>query len=43
LVAEGWGWVDVHPLVIDDDGNARQAALDGGFYDFPSSYVGEPR
>jgi lincosamide nucleotidyltransferase A/C/D/E len=38
LVAPGWGWVDVHPLVIDDDGNARQAALGGGWHEFPRSF-----
>ncbi len=38
LVAEGRGWVDLHPLLIDAEGNARQAALDGGFHDFPASY-----
>jgi lincosamide nucleotidyltransferase A/C/D/E len=38
LVAPGRGWVDVHPLVIDDDGNARQAALGGGWHEFPHSF-----
>jgi lincosamide nucleotidyltransferase A/C/D/E len=38
LVAPGRGWVDVHPLVIDDDGTARQAALGGGWHEFPRSY-----
>jgi lincosamide nucleotidyltransferase A/C/D/E len=38
LVAPGHGWVDLHPLVIDDDGNARQAALDGGWHELPRSF-----
>jgi lincosamide nucleotidyltransferase A/C/D/E len=38
LVAPGRGWVDLHPLVIDDDGNARQAALGGGWHEFPRSF-----
>jgi lincosamide nucleotidyltransferase A/C/D/E len=38
LVAPGRGWVDLHPLVIDDDGNARQAALGVGWHEFPRSY-----
>lgn len=38
LVAPGRGWVDVHPLVIDADGDARQAALDGGWHEFPRSF-----
>jgi lincosamide nucleotidyltransferase A/C/D/E len=28
----------VHPLVIDAQGNARQAALDGGWHEFPRSF-----
>lgn len=31
-------WVDLHPLLFDANGNARQPDLDGGFYDFPKSY-----
>lgn len=38
LAAAGQGWVDVHPLVIDDDGNARQAASGGGWHRFPRSF-----
>jgi lincosamide nucleotidyltransferase A/C/D/E len=38
LAAPGKGWVDVHPLVIDDDGSARQAALGGGWHEFPRSF-----
>lgn len=38
LVAAGRGWVDVHPLVIDDDGSARQAVLAGGWHEFPRSF-----
>src|SRR4051794_7335199 len=37
-VVPGRGWVDVHPLVIDDEGNARQAALDGGWHELPRSF-----
>jgi lincosamide nucleotidyltransferase A/C/D/E len=35
LRAPGRGWVDVHPLVLDDAGNARQAAFDGGWHEWP--------
>ena len=38
LVASGRGWVDVHPLTFDQQGNAVQAALDGGFHTFLASY-----
>jgi lincosamide nucleotidyltransferase A/C/D/E len=41
LIAPGRGWVDVHPLIVDAEGNARQAALDGGFHQFPKSYFVE--
>lgn len=38
LGSTGHGWVEVHPLVIDVQGNARQAALDGGRHEFPRSF-----
>jgi Aminoglycoside-2''-adenylyltransferase len=38
LVAARRGWVDLHPLQFDPDGNARQAGLNGEFHDFPASY-----
>jgi lincosamide nucleotidyltransferase A/C/D/E len=38
LGAPDRGWVDVHPLVLDEEGNARQAALGGGWHEFPRSF-----
>jgi lincosamide nucleotidyltransferase A/C/D/E len=38
LTAPGRGRVDLHPLLVDEDGTARQAALDGGFHVFPRSF-----
>lgn len=38
LAATGRGWVDLHPLLVDEDGSARQAALGGGFHLLPASY-----
>jgi aminoglycoside-2''-adenylyltransferase len=38
LRAPGRGRVDLHPLVVDEDGSAKQAALDGGFHIFPSTF-----
>lgn len=38
LVAEGRGWVDLHPLQLDPDGSGRQAALEGGWHEFPASW-----
>lgn len=43
LVAAGRGRVDVHPLVLDDHGRARQAALDGGWHEFPPDFGTEGR
>ena len=38
LCAAGPGRVDLHPLLVDEDGSARQAALAGGFHVFPRSF-----
>jgi lincosamide nucleotidyltransferase A/C/D/E len=43
LVAPTRGRVDMHPLLLDADGGARQAALEGGYHHFDRSWftVGE--
>ena len=38
LVAAGRGWVDLHPLLVSQDGSARQAALGGGYHIFPAAF-----
>jgi lincosamide nucleotidyltransferase A/C/D/E len=38
LCAAGRGRVGLHPLLVDEDGSARQAALDGAFHVFPRSF-----
>lgn len=38
LAAPGRGFVDLHPLLLEPDGSARQAALDGGFHVFPAVF-----
>ncbi len=38
LAAAGRGRVDLHPLLVEEDGSARQAALGGGYHDFPSTF-----
>ncbi|GAA4966773.1 aminoglycoside adenylyltransferase [Pseudonocardia tropica] len=38
LVAPRGTRVDLHPLEVSDDGSARQADLDGGFWEFPARY-----
>ena len=35
LVAEGRGWVDVHPVVFDATGHGRQADIGGRKFDYP--------
>jgi len=36
LIAPGRGRVDLHPLLLDQAGTVRQAALGGGFHVFPA-------
>ncbi len=38
LAAPGRRWVDLHPVVLDGLGNARQAALGGGWHHFPADW-----
>jgi lincosamide nucleotidyltransferase A/C/D/E len=38
LAAPGDRWVDLHPLVIEENGDARQAALAGGWHQFRRSW-----
>ncbi len=38
LTATGGSRVDLHPLVIDRDGHAKQAALGGGWHEFDRSW-----
>jgi lincosamide nucleotidyltransferase A/C/D/E len=35
LIAEGRGWVDVHPVDFDAAGHGRQADIGGGQFDYP--------
>lgn len=35
LIAEGGGWVDVHPVVFDATGQGCQADLGGRQFDYP--------
>ena len=36
LVAQGRGWVDLHPVAFDARGLGRQADVDGGWFEYPS-------
>lgn len=32
------GYLDIHPFVLKEDGTAKQADLDGGWYEFEADY-----
>ncbi len=32
------GYLDIHPLILNEDGSAKQAAPDGGWYEFESKW-----
>ena len=35
------GYLDIHPLIINEDGSARQADPDGGWYDFEAKWFSQ--
>lgn len=37
LTAQEKGWVDLHPVVFDDNGDGRQADFDGRHFDYPAA------
>jgi lincosamide nucleotidyltransferase A/C/D/E len=37
LVAPGRGWVDVHPVAFDEDGDGVQAGFDGETFGYPAA------
>ena len=34
------GYLDIHPFVLSKDGTAKQADLEGGWYEFEADYFG---
>lgn len=34
------GYIDIHPFVINNDGTAKQADLEGGWYEFDADFFG---
>lgn len=38
LYHEELGYLDIHPLQINEDGSAKQAAPDGGWYEFDAKW-----
>lgn len=34
------GYIDIHPFVLNNDGTAKQADLEGGWYEFDADFFG---
>ena len=40
LYSSELGYIDVHPFVLREDGTAKQADFEGGWYEFEADYFG---
>lgn len=40
LYSEKFGYLDIHPFVLNENGTAKQADLEGGWYEFEAEYFG---
>lgn len=40
LHSQELGYIDIHPFVINDNGTAKQADLEGGWYEFDADFFG---
>ena len=40
LYSDEYGYLDIHPFVLNDDGTSKQADLEGGWYEFEKDYFG---
>lgn len=40
LYSEKYGYLDIHPFVLNGDGTAKQADLEGGWYEFEKDFFG---
>lgn len=40
LYSEKYGYIDIHPFILGEDGTAKQADLEGGWYEFSADYFG---
>ncbi len=40
LYSEQYGYLDIHPFVLNEDGSAKQADLEGGWYEFDKEIFG---
>lgn len=41
LYSEMYGYLDIHPFVLNNDGTSKQADLEGGWYEFEKDYFGQ--
>lgn len=41
LYSEKYGYLDIHPFVLNSDGTAKQADLEGGYYEFEEDIFGK--
>lgn len=40
LYNEKLGYLDIHPFILNDDGTAKQADLEGGYFNFEADFFG---
>lgn len=40
LYSQELGYLDIHPFHLDDDGGAKQANPEGGWFEFPACFFG---
>lgn len=40
LYSEKYGYLDIHPFVLNEDGTSKQADLEGGWYKFDKDFFG---
>lgn len=40
LYSEKFGYLDIHPFILNENGTAKQADLEGGWYEFEAGYFG---
>ena len=38
LYSDKYGYIDIHPFVLNEDGTSKQADLEGGWYEFEKDY-----
>lgn len=38
LYSEKYGYLDIHPFILNGDGTSKQADLEGGFYEFERDF-----